>query len=298
MPLFSKLRHQRKRFRLDDRFHFFLVATALAFFLMRATAGSAADPASPAAPVDDESPWKSFEKSVVALLGPIGPEVNRLHLQFELTAGPTFLGSGTLFMEKNALTILNLYSRSLSCLYRNENGTATCSLSGPGKSILFRSGGDSQVPVPSIGIGRNPDQTFNLEFQMVLSSATESAPIKLFLDPDVSAYIVKRVREKFPIPASGPDFEAFSSSPTASPSLTVFKREGRIHAFQAWFAREGKPPIGLKMFNFTVNEPLPAPPVPAMFTDSSIPSGKLETTYVFIKEFYGLIGDFVPREGE
>jgi hypothetical protein len=250
------------------------------------------------APLDDPF-WRVLEKRLLATLGSITPEVSTLHVNMEVSAGPVFLGSGTLAVKKPGFVHLELFSRQASCRYQNRLGTSSCFLAHPGRMIAFKTGGDAQVPVPLIKIEREPTQGFRFDFNMLISPGTASQPIQFGVHPDTGPYLAKRIREKFPRVRLASSTAAFFAPGNATPSVILEWVGTTISSGTAWFDRDGNvPPIKLFISELRVNAPLPDPTPAEIIGESYQPSGSVDTIYTFVDGFYKLMSDFMPRENE
>jgi len=254
-------------------------------------------PGSSSAPVGEEQ-WTSFRSDLEAVLGKIGPDLKSLHFNVEVTAGTTFLGSGSVRFERDSFWYLELFSRQTACKFFHQNGTGTCYLANASQSIMFRGSGDTQVPAPMIHIDKDGDQGYRLDLQMLLKKNNASQPMDLWVHPGTAGYLAGKIKAKFPLVATGPDRVSFFAESRQTPNVVWTYKDKTIVGFKAWFDRQGGAPICLSSDRFVVNQGTVAPDLAFLAASAHFPTGDVERVTNFVSWFYSFLGEFMPREGE
>lgn len=272
----------------------------LAFIISLAIAGrlmAAEIVASAPATIGDKE-WTRIEQMCSSLLKPITPDLESLFLKMEIRAGDIFLGSGTLAIKKGTLSLFELFSRASECRYLNRKGESLCVLISGGQSILFKAQGDAQVPVPHIFIVKGETEGFRLDFEMLMGTSTASQPVQFGVSPETGAYVVRRVREKYPMVLETSDSTSFFAPDQATPSVILRRQGEKITGVTAFFPREKGNPIRLSIEPFQVGEPFADPDLKWVDREARCPWGNLDAVYSFTKGFYNLMSELMPREGE
>lgn len=272
----------------------------LTFILCLSVAGkmiAAESVASGPATVGDKE-WAQIETMCTSLLKPITPELENLFLKMEISAGDTFLGSGTLAIKKGTLSLFELFSKASECHYLNRKGESLCVLVNGGQSILFKAQGDAQVPAPHIFIVKDETEGFQLDFQMLMGTSTASQPVQFGVHPETGAYVSRRIRDKFPRVLETADSISFFGLAQATPSVILRRQGEKITGVTAFFPREKGSPIRLSIAPFQVGEPFADPDLKWIDREARCPWGNLDAVYSFTKGFYNLMSELMPHEGE
>jgi len=246
----------------------------------------------------DDSEWDAIRGKIEKLLGKLATEANSVSFRFELQVGESFLGSGSLAMKKSSFSFLEIYSRKAACKFWHSGGSGVCVLSNASETIKFGTASGCPIPVPVLRIEKDAAQEFRFDIQMMVGSETSSMPIQIYVHPETSAHISRKLKEKFPFISATEDKISFFASETASCSVSINIASGVVNGFTAVFPRETGAPIKLKFFDFYVDQPIEEPSVDWVKAMGYTPTGSLQVIYNFITGFYSLLSSFFPENGE
>ncbi len=130
---------------------------------------------------------------------------------------------------------------------------------------------------------------------MAVATWSRQIPMDLFVHPQAAAYITRRIGERFPVVSRTADRFCCASAATAPAALTLWHADGRITGFVATFTQADGPPIGLTINPIVVASPVPAMPRMPEVAGTWTPSPGLSTVFAFVRGFYQVLSDMIPR---
>ncbi|MFZ2957355.1 MAG: hypothetical protein WA705_10735 [Candidatus Ozemobacteraceae bacterium] len=255
-----------------------------------------------------------LEKRISEVFSPIHPDLDSFQLGLEmrvcsvfpkrpassavsqgiLSSPETFLGSGTVAFKRGRFAYFALSSRYSYCVFSSRGASSSFYLRTPDDEVMFSAGPGERVPYPSLRIARD-GESFRLDIQMLLQNWSASCPIDLDVHPDASAYLVRRIRENFPVIREFPDRMELLVSETASPGVILRLEDGRIVGFQAFFGQDQNSRIHITVDPLGSNGPIPEPSGDIFLQKGRRPTSGFDEITAFVKGFYRVLADFFPQ---
>lgn len=239
--------------------------------------------------------WASLEKDVAATLLPIAPDIDAFRLGLAIGQGDRAVGSGTISMKKHGHALLELSAQNALFRYLAVGATATCLLDLGGTQTLFVSGPERQIPIPTVRIDRTAAGEFAMNLVMNLAVLVATRPIDIGVHPQTPAHITKKLRETHPWCCETPSELRFSKGQAASPTVTLWRRDGLIAAFELVFPQDGAPPIRVRVDPLAIGASAQHPDVAGLFPPGRIPEPGADTLITFMHGFYNVLSGMIPR---
>ncbi len=239
--------------------------------------------------------WTRMEKSLGISLPPSGPNIQNFFMETEVLVGNSLLASGVAGFVRGGSTWFAIFSRSSSCIFYFDGATATCRLDTPSSKVFFRGGHGESVPVPVLRISRGQEEGYQFDIAMTYRLFSATQPIMLGTDPGLPEYLAQRLQTKFPKFLEASDTIYLTASGSASPSVVLSTRDGRITGFSAFFPADNGPDFVLRIPRIIATGPIPLPPVEWTRFEGTPPATKLEAVWAFCRGFYDVLSEMVPK---
>lgn len=237
---------------------------------------------------------RDLAESLEKLLLPLSEMPESFQIRFEVRADDNFVGSGSLLLQKEQMSFLELYSRNSSCIYFSKDASSTCYIKNADTVTAFKSDQSEKVPVPMLSVLKSTDGNFDFNLYMNAVDPEESLMLSLFFHPDTTAHVVKRLHENFEYAVITDKMATFYADPEQEARAKFIIDDGLITGVELFFPYDDGPDYRVVKTDIIMNSKISEPPTAWLSSSVRVATSTLDSVGSFVTGFYQLLGEMLP----